>query len=609
MRDWHLVLWGGGSIAEIQDLTIDISSASPVITTSLSGNVDRDLTGGKVSVKFFIFEKEFFSKELNLCAKNGDVSPCPVQKGQFKITYSLPAPDNLNSYAGLVTGIPGSNFTADMNLQTNDGQPLGCAVVNLDSSVSARQPAIEALSMAMAGTTAILSITGALLSTTVGAAIPASGTAVQLRPGPSPCLLDVFSTFQYIAATGQLSVRLPVFVQQFTNNFAWASGVVHIGFLDMVANLFRPREYETRLARRGLMPDASAKTYSDLSGIASHSRKLGVKPENYFITVLFIFVCTMVALTVTFVLLRVALELLSVYRPHMFTNVRNHFALYYVGNLLRVFLLCYFVLATAALFQLTIRDYWAVTLSSVVVLALFCLGLMGFVAFRVARAGADRLYTSPNLQVKYGSLYSDYRAATYTFFVPVLISAIVRAFAVGVLSEHPIFQMCILVLTEVVFFAVLFYYRPYTLRVNNNLMVFIGVLRIVSTALMFAFIGTAVSDEIVRNVIGIALVAVQGLMVLAILTMTLWSLVTTVKKVVGGNADMKPPSDKSAFLDDQRSGSEVEILTDYDTKKEPNQRADNRSLTLVRSLSVSTVSSLMPPNPDADDYFSSQPKS
>ncbi|KAJ9084453.1 hypothetical protein DSO57_1024237 [Entomophthora muscae] len=593
----------GESLAQINDLTIDISGTSKIITTSVSGEVSEQLNSGTVEVEFMIFGNGILKKTLDLCAKNEGRSSCPINKGRFTIPYNMDAPDNLSSYAGLVTGIPGSNFTANLQLKNSKGQVLACAEVNMDSSVSAEQPAIQALSIAIAGTTAAISVAGMLLSTSMSAALPATGTA-QLRAGPSPCLLDVFSTFQYIAMTGQLSLELPVFSQQFSSNFAWAAGVIHIGFLDMLANMLRPSQYEVGLKRRGLLPDSNAVDYSHLSGIASHSRKLGVKPENYFITVLFIFICVTVALTVIFVLLRVALELLSVYRPNMFTNVRNHFALYYIGNLLRVFLLCYFILATAALYQLTLVDFWVVTFSAVIVLALFCLGLMGFVAFRVTRAGADRLYTNLTLQVKYGPLYSDYRAATYIFFVPVLVSAIVRAFAVGILSKYPIAQMIILVLTEIVFFGVLFYYRPYLLKLNNNLMVFIGVLRIVSTALMFAFIGTSVSDQIVRNVIGIALVAVQALMVLAILVMTLWSLISTVKKMIWGSNEMTPLNDKSSILDD--SELPVEIVTKQQslTLDEP---IDSQPMDIFRSSNTPSVS-LAPPGQNADSYFPSQPK-
>lgn len=596
----------GDSFAKINDLTIDISGASKVITTSLTGEVSDRLDSGTVYVSFLIFGNAILNKTLDLCQKTDGKSNCPINKGQFVIPYALDAPDNLSSYAGLITGIPGSNFTAHLLLKSSKGQDLACADVNMDSSVSAEQPAIQALSIAIAGTTAAISVAGMLLSSSMGAALPASGTA-QLRAGPAPCLLDVISTFQYIAMTGQLSINLPVFAQQFSSNFAWATGVIHIGFLDTVASMFRPNQYEVRLARRGLMPDPNAVDYSDLSGIASHSRKLGVRPENYFITVLFIFVCAMVTLTVIFVLLRVALELLSVYRPHMFTNVRNHFALYYIGNLLRVFVLCYFFLATAALYQLTLSDFWLVTLSAVVVLALFCLGLMGFVAFRVTRAGADRLYTNLNLQVKYGSLYSDYRAATYIFFVPVLVSAIVRAFAVGILSKYPNAQMIILVLTEVVFFGVLFYYRPYLLKLNNNLMVFIGVLRIVSTALMFAFIGTSVQDEIVRNVIGIALVAVQGLMVLAILMMTLWSLVSTIKRMVGGTSEMAPLTDKSSILGDHDS---IEVVSNGGSKHSLGliEPIESQPMDIFRSSNTPSALSLAPPGQQSDSYFPSQPK-
>ncbi|KAI9297534.1 TRP-domain-containing protein, partial [Neoconidiobolus thromboides FSU 785] len=540
------------NVVDLYSMKVTIDTAEKSISFAVSGKANQVVESGKVKLSFSLFDKDLFNMDLDVCKLAADKGGCPLKQAPFSNSVTTPIPGEIPDVADILARVPGVDLNVAVRLENADGNPLGCYAVGLANDVSVYTRGTEAGTVVVASAAAggaFLASLGSFIGTAGGAA---AGSALsQARPTTTtPNFGDVIGTFQFLATTGMLSLNYPRVYHEFTCNFGWSMGAIRLGPIEKALESFRGNDNVSResgklLRRLDLLPNANATNYSQLSGIENYAAKLKIDPKNYFMTVLIIYMIVMAALTGACLLFRLILEILSKYKPKLFTNLRNHFALYYVGNLLRVFVLCYFFLATAAIYQFTQNDIWPITLLAAIVLGLFCIALISFVTFRVIRNGADKLYSFPNLQYKYGSLYIDYRPSVYTFFIVVLVAAVIRAIAVGLLSKNVWAQMSILIVTEIMFFFALFFFRPYASKASNGLMIFVSVMRVINTGLLFAFIESVFISELARAIIGYALVITQALIIAAIVIFTLWSLFITIRKFVQQHKQSKQELSRS----------------------------------------------------------------
>ncbi|KAI0242147.1 hypothetical protein L0F63_003137 [Massospora cicadina] len=512
---------------QIQTFKLDIDPNTNQLTLDIDAVVNSVLDSAQATVSLSIFGSQLFSLPFNLCKGVFNHLICPIQPGRLSQTYRLDVPPSVPNVASTISKVPGADLAAKLTIADSTGVSLGCVGVGLENPTSAHQPALIGATASLAGISAILALVSGLVGVLTSVTQVPGGLTFNTRPGPTPSFFDLFATIQFLATTGQLSLNYPPLFQQFTKNFGWSMGVI-----------------SPNLARRSLdwIPSKNATSYSELSGVGSYARKLGVPPNSYFLTVLALFAMIMGAITLLVLVLRLVLEVLGRYRPTLFLGLRNHYVNYYAGNLLRVFLLCYFVLATAALFQLTLVGEALIRVVAGVVLGVFCILLMAVISALVIRAGPVVLYTDLRYNYRYGALYSDYRQPTYAFFLIVLGSALSRAVAVGSLGGYAWLQLAVLVVTEVVSLLALFLLRPYATLLGNNLMIFVGVLRVTNTALLFAFIQSFFLPDLARTVLAIAIIAIQGLTLLALAIMTLWGLIMAIARLLRSKSPRLPPS-------------------------------------------------------------------
>ncbi|KAI9293087.1 TRP-domain-containing protein [Neoconidiobolus thromboides FSU 785] len=526
---------------DIKDFSIAVDSQTNTLNINLNMDLKQALSDAKAVMSVNLFGEQLFTTPtIDLCSNAFGTSICPIQPGTVAVPYKLDLPSAVSSLANTLTKIPGANLSASLKIVDSNNVDIGCVAVNLANPVSGQQPAILGTIAGIAGFSSIVSVVSAIGSASMLAVLPL-GMSYQVKPGPTPSFFDVISTFQFMGTTGMLSLNYPDLYKEYTTNLGWTMGMVNIPAVQSAINNFRPKASLRRRDIGNFLPDTNAKTYSELAGVQSYANKLRVQPENYFLTVLIIFACLMGAITVLILLLRLVLELLALYKPKMFRDLRNYYANYYIGNLLRVFLLTYFFLATAALFQLTLKDYLPITIIAGVVLGLFCVLLMIIVTALIIKTGPIRLYTEPKLSYTYGPFYSDYRQPSYLFFILVIVTSFLRACAVGLLGNYVWAQLGILVGVEVLFFIAIFALKPYAAKLGNTLMIFIGVIKIANLGLLFFYVQSFTLPELARTIIAIAMIVLQGVIMLAITLLTLWGLVSTIRKLVKGEKIVDEP--------------------------------------------------------------------
>ncbi|KAJ9079650.1 hypothetical protein DSO57_1033220 [Entomophthora muscae] len=551
-------------IIQIKDFKLDINSKTNQVTVVVNAGIRSQLETAHASISLSIFGAQVFALPFDLCTNVMGHGICPIHPGDISQDYALDIPSSLPNVAGTLSKVPGADVSARLTITDSAGSSLGCVAVGLANPTSAQQPALIGITAGLASVSATLAIVSGVLSAMLSVVpISSGGMSFQVRPGTTPSFFDLMATFQFMATTGQLSLNYPDIYQQFTTNFGWSMGMIRIGVLQDVVT--SKAKESPALVRRtmDLIPSKNTTSYSELAGVGSYARKLGVSPNTYFLTVLALFALIMGAITFLVLLLRIVLELLSTYKPNLFLGLRNHYAYYYVGNLLRVFLLCYFVLATAALFQLTLTDSMLTRVVAGIVLGFFCILLMVIVSVSVIRAGPVVLYTEPKYNYRYGALYSDYRQQTYAFFLIVLLSSLLRAAAVGALGKYVWVQLLVLVVTEMISFLALFFLRPYATRLGNTLMIFIGVMRVTNTALLFAFIQSFFLPDLARTILAIAIIAIQGLTLVALAIMTVWGFAITIARLIKSQRGSQLPR---SVVD--KESIEPILASDYFERKE-----------------------------------------
>jgi hypothetical protein len=570
---------GTNSCNSNSDPSISVSSLNVVVQDSsivlnVNADVKKEITGGIATLQITAAGFSLPNIPFPVC----DLSPsgCPIQPGQLKSTKTLTLPSGVGQANDVLNKIPGFGLEFKLTFTSVDGsQQLGCTETTIGNPIDTQAPSISYASYAFGAASVGLALLGGVGNLGL--------QATHARPGATPSLFDTAMILQGFAINGMLGCNYPATYAGWTTNFGWTMGAINIPSLQVALDNWRPAEFHTvknvttdgsgSLQRRDGIANFKwddifkSNPNADV-GISKYAKMIKVKPENYFLTIVVVFLILFACVTALCLLLRLILELLSMYKPTIFTVLRDHFAMYYLGNLLRVFLLGYCVIAMGALYQLSIHDYWPVTVIAGITLGVFCVGLMGFVGFKVIRAGPSKAFNEPKFKYSMGPLYTDYRVSIYAFFIPNLIYLIVRAIAVALLSKWVLVQLIVLVVNEIVYFIAMLIARPYALRIANGLNVFIGILKIVNLGLLFLFIQSITLPSLANQIISIVLIVLNVLQVVALLIVMIWSLVHTCKKLIKGDgkSDQVPINRNSGNFSNRGPKSS---MSDYDYQNVP----------------------------------------
>jgi hypothetical protein len=462
--------------------------------------------------------------------------------------------------------VPDISAIAQLKLYTaSDHTEVMCVESQLTNGKTANVAAVSYVAAGLAG----LALAGSAASAVSSGAAAGGGVGATTI---HPSFGDFVGTMQGIATTGMLSVSYPPVVRSFTQNFAFAMGIVpweqlqrsidsfrgatggnltrdsyealrnttlifsdgstktpvSVTSTDTAGSLARRALYE---AARGLMARGDGDDSNDDDGFISSVKKqaagfsafaesLMVPESNTFMTMLLVMACVIAAIVVSILLFKVILEawaLMSAF-PKRFHGLRDDYWGIMARTITQLILLLYGIWVMFSIYQFTQGDSWAAIALAGTTLAGFSL-LIAYFAWRIIstarklerdEGSPSALFENKRLWLKYSLFYESYRQSRWWLFVPNFVYIVVRASVVAGLNGKGMMQTIALLVVESVMLMVMAITRPFERRSGNIINIAILVVRVISVAILLVFVEELGMDETTKSVSGVALIAVQS---------------------------------------------------------------------------------------------------
>lgn len=171
-----------------------------------------------------------------------------------------------------------------------------------------------------------------------------------------------------------------------------------------------------------------------------------------------------------------------------------------------------------AFFQWSIKDSWLAVLISVITF-LVVLGSICYTLFRIFRASRNsqtlELQSSPAL-VDALPLFGAYRAQRWSFSDLTVLSFFVKAIVIVAGRKHGYFQVVFLSVIEFLHFVAILTARPYKSRGGDAFATFLAFIRLLTTALVVAFVPRLEVKAIPRAALGMGSAVVSSVTVVII---------------------------------------------------------------------------------------------
>lgn len=161
-------------------------------------------------------------------------------------------------------------------------------------------------------------------------------------------------------------------------------------------------------------------------------------------------------------------------------------------------------LLVLSMYQWTLHDSWlSILLSVITFLAVFAaIAGISFVLLRGTRVGsAAGLYDYPTL-VAYSPLVEQYHAHRFYLFFPFIVLPLIKAIVIAAGKNNGLAQLIVLLVLELSTVLMPIILRPYKTRGGDVFSTYLGIVRLVCTGLMIAFLERLNVGAIMRVVIG-----------------------------------------------------------------------------------------------------------
>jgi hypothetical protein len=170
-------------------------------------------------------------------------------------------------------------------------------------------------------------------------------------------------------------------------------------------------------------------------------------------------------------------------------------------------------------YQWTLKDSWLSTLLSVISF-LAIMGAICYSSFIVIRcfrrSESSVLHTDVALLRSYGPLYAQYRPARYYSFLLVLSGILFKAIFISFAQWSGMTQVILILFLEIALVGGILVLRPYKTRGADIFSSFLGIVRVVCTGLMVAFVTSIGVKPIPRYAIGLVLAVIYSVTILIV---------------------------------------------------------------------------------------------
>jgi hypothetical protein len=421
----------------------------------------------------------------------------------------------------------------------------------------------------VAWTLAIITGLG-LITSTVISLLGHSNTATHLAFRS----LAFLGFIQTQAMAGMTSVKMPPFVQSWTQNMQWSLGIVRSNALQTIATWFqratggipsnvmtttgsvstvlqkRSSEIHRRAADKG--------SQIILRGIERVGVRDSIEPTNIFMTgyLFYYFItgvivaCVGLFLVVKFILAKKQTSVPKLDRAIGATAdwkpiLRNTF--------FRLACIGYPQMCVLCLWELTRRDS-AAEIVLAITMWLVTTAVLAFAAFKVFQRAmrskqqhntpAYTLYSDPATLNQWGFLYIYYRAPVYYFLVPTLVYTIVKGMVIAFAQPSPVAQSIVLLIVELCMMLATAIIKPFMSKGANVAAITTTVLNSLNTIFLLVFSDVFDQPDLMTGILGVLFFIFNAIFTLVLLVYLLVGMVYAIF--------LKKPDTKYKPLGDDR---------------------------------------------------------
>ncbi|KAI9836827.1 MAG: hypothetical protein M1819_000992 [Sarea resinae] len=217
----------------LNNINVQFDRSSKTVTFDVSGTSakSQNVTASLVATAY---GRQVYSKSFDPCDSGSYVERlCPVPQGEFSAQGSTAIPAQ---YASMIPAIayqvPDLDGEATLQLKSVDsGEDLACIQSTITNGKTASVKGVKYAAVGVAGAALVLGGATSLAGLGTGAG----------ATGPSPGFGDVVMWFQGVAMNGMLSVNYPTVYRSFTQNFAFAGGLISWNHMQSTIDSFRNR--------------------------------------------------------------------------------------------------------------------------------------------------------------------------------------------------------------------------------------------------------------------------------------------------------------------------------------------------------------------------------
>ncbi|CAG7940970.1 unnamed protein product [Penicillium nalgiovense] len=516
-----------------------------------------------IDVDLLVYGYKAFTKRFDPCSLDLAVF-CPMKAIELQIpTVTQTLGDNvLSQIPSIAYSVPDIDAVIRLKLKyKNGGKQIACLETRVRNGKSVYQPGVS-------WTLAIITGLG-LVTSTVISLLGHSNTATHLAFRS----LAFLGFIQTQAMAGMCSMKLPPFVQSWTQNMQWSLGIVRSDALQTIATWFQratggiPSTVMTSagsisvvLQKRSSIHrrDAEPGRQILLRGIERVGIRDSIELTNIFMTgyLFYYFITAVVVACVGLVLVvRAVLAKKQTLLPKLdrAVTVTADWKTVLRSTFFRLACIGYPQMCILCLWELTRRDS-AAEIVLAITMWLVTTAVLAFAAFKVFQRAirskqqhntpAYTLYSDPATLNQWGFLYIYYRAPVYYFLVPTLVYTIVKGMVIAFAQPSPVAQSIVLLVLELAMMLATAIIKPFMSKGANVVAITMTVLNSLNTIFLLVFSDVFDQPELMTGILGVIFFILNAIFTLVLLIYLLVGMVYAIF--------LKKPDTKYKPLGDDR---------------------------------------------------------
>ncbi|CCF58724.1 hypothetical protein KAFR_0F01280 [Kazachstania africana CBS 2517] len=475
------------------------------MTTQISGYVSVD-------ADVYAYGFKIISKSIDVCSLDWKQF-CPMSPGNIEIeSIEYISEEYVNEIPGIAYTVPDIDAYARLNIYNNESAKVACLQVFFSNGKTVSQIGIKWAAAVIAGIGLLLS---AVLST-FGNSTAASHISANT--------MSLFLYFQSVAIVALQHVhRVPPIAEAWSENFAWALGLIRTTFMQKIFRWYvqntggTPSLYLTSttmsvltqrsldyLKQSSIFKRSTNVLYGNSNtlifrGIKRMAYNLNIENTSVVCTGFTFFIICGYVLAGLFIVTKSVIDLCiraGWMNQSKFSDFRKNWKTMLKGALLRYIYIGFAQITIFGFWEFTERDSAAVIVITCLLLVLV-IGLMLWAAYRshffaqksieTYNNPAALLYGDERILHKYGFFYTMFNANHYWWNVLLLSYVAVKSLFIGFAQASGMTQALAIFILDLFYLIAVIRYKPYLDTPTNILNICISLVTTINSFLFLFF--------------------------------------------------------------------------------------------------------------------------